>query len=120
MVILAGSAIVIAALAIGLWLSTSRSAPQVAGQPGAAANATPSSTQVSLPDFGQVAAEAAADAPPPEIGTPTPGVAGPTAVVVTNSPWQVLVNRGVVADLQAPSGIAVDGEGNLYVVDFGG
>jgi DNA-binding beta-propeller fold protein YncE len=112
--------VVIAAIAATVWLSTTRTAPPLASQSGSGGNATASTTQVSLPDFGQVAADTAADAPPPEIGTPTPGIAGPTAVVVTNSPWQILVNRGLVADLQAPSGVAVDGEGNLYVVDFGG
>ena len=58
--------------------------------------------------------------PPPDIGTPTPGIAGPTAVVVTNSPWQVLVGPRAVADLQSPSGVAVDNDGNVYVADFQG
>src|SRR5258708_6426256 len=48
---------------------------------------TPVVTQVAVPDFGEVAQKNAADSSPPDIATPTPGVAGPTAVVVTSSPW---------------------------------
>jgi sugar lactone lactonase YvrE len=93
------------------------------GQPVGGPTATTTTagvTPVALPDFGQVAENTAADASSqPDLATPTPGVAGPTAVVVTNSPWQVLIARNAVPELQSPSGVAVDGEGNLYVVDFG-
>src|SRR3712207_3308357 len=101
LLLVAGSGIVLLAVAAAVWLSvTSRpgtssavSAPSTTGGSPVAAggNTTASTTQVALPDFGQVAADAAADQAPPELATPTPGVAGPTAVVVTSSPWQVLI-----------------------------
>src|SRR5438067_1016357 len=79
--------------------------------------ATPAMTQVALPDFSQAAQNDATDNSPPDIATPTPGVAGPTAVVITSSPWQVIVAPRTVPDLESPSGVAADGEGNFYVVD---
>src|SRR5438093_3822687 len=113
--LIAGGVVLIAAVVAIILITTNQSTPLVA--PAATASVTP----VALPDFGQVAETTAADtSTPADIATPTPGLAGPTAVVVTNSPWQVLVARNAVPDLQAPSSVAVDGEGNLYVVDFQG
>ena len=93
--------------------------PTLQSAPTPAANVPPgaSVTAVALPTFGAdvVANELVA---PPGLATPTAGIAGPTAVVVTNSPWQIVVARGAVRDLTSPSSVAVDGEGNLYVVDF--
>jgi sugar lactone lactonase YvrE len=109
------------AIATGLWFFALR--PTTGPATGALGAAAPNAsvTPVALPDFGEIAASnAAAETSPADLATPTPGVAGPTAVVITSSPWQVLIARGAVADLQQPSGVAVDGEGNLFVVDFGG
>src|SRR5262245_38034585 len=69
---------------------------------------TASVTPVALPDFSQApkSAETTNEIDvPPDIGTPTPGVAGPTPVVVTSSPWQVLVAPRAVADMTSPSGL---------------
>jgi sugar lactone lactonase YvrE len=114
---------VIAIVGAVVWFVTIKPALQStpAATPNALAGPGANVTAVALPTFG-------ADAPatdlgitgPPSIATPTPGVAGPTAVVITNSPWQVVVARGVVRDLASPSSVAVDTEGNLYVVDFEG
>jgi DNA-binding beta-propeller fold protein YncE len=95
--------------------------PALPSTPTPASRAAPgaSVTAVALPTFGADVATNELVAPP-GLATPTAGVAGPTAVVVTNSPWQVVVGRGVVRDLTSPSSVAVDGEGNLYVVDFEG
>src|SRR5215467_8500187 len=107
--------LVIGAIGIGAMVLTS---PSRSAAPAAAPAGTPVVTQVALPDFGQVAQDTANDTAPVEIGTPTPGIAGPTAVVVTSSPWQVIVAPKTVPDMQSPSGIAVDNDGNFYVTDF--
>src|SRR5262249_26435219 len=84
---------------------------------------TASVTPVALPDFSQPPKEVDTTNEidvPPDIGTPTPGVAGPTPVVVTNSPWQVLVAPRAVADMTSAAGGAADGEGTLDLADFQG
>ena len=105
----AGLVLVVAA---ATWLAASR--PSAAPALPAGAGVTP----VALPTFGADAPQNVLESTAPEILTPTPGVAGPTAVVLTQSPWQVLVPHSVTPDLTSPSGVAVDGDGNLYVVDF--
>jgi DNA-binding beta-propeller fold protein YncE len=111
-VVLFGAVAIVVALAVGGLL--------IANRPGTPAATTTGAdvTPVALPTFGADVPQNVLDATAPEILTPTPGVAGPTAVVVTRSPWQVLIGRGVVRDLIAPSGVAVDAEGNVYVSDF--
>src|SRR5260370_26474711 len=74
--------------------------PTRQSSPTPAASVTP----VALPTFGAdvVPNELVA---PPGLATPTAGIAGPTAVVVTSSPWQVVVARGAVRDLISPSSV---------------
>ena len=121
--LLVGLAVVLVAVGVGVWLLAGQftPAPAAPAAPVAPAAAAADVTPVALPTFGADAlSNSADDSSPPAMGTATPGLAGPTAVVVRNSPWQVLVARGVVPDLSSPTGVAVDGEGNLFVVDFDG
>src|SRR5215218_6233650 len=69
-VLFGGAALAIAAVAAGVWFATMRGGPS----PATPAGATP----VALPDFGQIAADNAADTAPVDLATPTAGVAGPT------------------------------------------
>src|SRR5689334_22198132 len=104
---------VVVLVAGGVWLAVSRPAPV---QP-AAAGVTP----VALPTFGADAPENVLESNAPEILTPTPGSRpAPAANVVTTGNWQVLVAHSSVPELSSPSGVAVDGDGNLFVVDFEG
>jgi DNA-binding beta-propeller fold protein YncE len=106
--------LVVIGLAVGVWLLAGR--PSAAPPGSGGADVTP----LALPTFAANAPETVLEATGPEILTPTPGVAGPTAVVITSSPWQVLIARGVLRDLTSPSDVAVDAAGNLWVADFEG
>jgi len=77
-------------------------------------------TPVALPTFGANVPQNVIDSSAPDIATPTPGLAGPTAVVVTTGNWQVLVAHSAVPEMSSPSGVAIDGDGNLYISDFEG
>src|SRR5260370_13733084 len=63
-------------------------------------------TPVALPTFGADAPQNVLEATAPEILTPTPGVSGPTPVVITQSPWKVLIAHSVIPDMTSPSGVA--------------
>ena len=121
-ILVACAVFVVVGVVVSVFLVTRpASAPSaVPAVPPAAAPGAGNVTPIALPTFGADAPTNPLDSGTPDIGTPTPGAAGPTAVVVTNSPWQVLVARGAVPDLQSPSGVAVDADGNVYVVDFVG
>jgi tripartite motif-containing protein 71 len=112
--VVASAAVVVAVLVIGgVWFATSRSVPSPAGP----ADVTP----VALPTFGADAPQNVLDSSAPEILTPTPGTrSGPAAPVVTTGNWQVFVAHSAVPEMGSPSGVAIDGDGNLYVVDFEG
>jgi DNA-binding beta-propeller fold protein YncE len=103
--------VLVVVLGGAVFLATSRQ-----GSAPTAADVTP----VALPTFGADAPQNVLDSSAPEILTPTPGAAGPTPVVVTTGNWQVLVAHSAVPELSSPSGVAVDADGNLYVVDFEG
>src|SRR5437870_5502992 len=83
--------LVVLAVAVGLFLATR--GPAASSPPSAALAAQQAAgvTPVELPTFGADAPQNVLDSTAPQLGTPTAGVAGPTAVVVTNSPWQVLI-----------------------------
>src|SRR5438309_797028 len=114
-VVAAAAIAVVVAVAAGVWLVASR--PQLSTRPSASGGGEPA---VSVATLAASASQNVVQPTAPEILTPTPGAAGPTAVVVTNSPWQVLIARGAVRDMTSPSGVAIDPDGNVWVVDFEG
>src|SRR5579872_970276 len=99
-------------IALGAWL--------IVGRTSSSSSTATGVTPVALPTFGADAPQNVLESTTPDILTPTPGVAGPTAVVVTQGAWQVLVAHSATPDLTSPSGVAVDADGNIFVVDFEG
>ena len=83
--------IVVIVVAAAAWL--------VASRPSTTAPLATNVTPVALPTFGSGQPQNVLESAAPEILTPTPGVAGPTPQVVTQSPWKVLIAHSAMPDM---------------------